>query len=203
MCGIISYPQWFLAWYGTPITRKPGFGARNHTQFDELISFTGFENPQTESSQTYKDLTSPSVIGDISSGSAIDLEDELQYCPNCDRTFNHSYTKRRSTVDLKCQDCHTFFSYQCARCSRQFVQAKQLRFHLKWVCNMEPRFNCEHCDFRAKLRHDLTVHVKFKHSEVLDLPTYQCPKCLRKYKYRKNMRAHERECGNLAWFRSP
>lgn len=53
----------------------------------------------------------------------------------------------------------------CHKCGRKYKMKQALYQHLRFECGKEPQFFCpvSGCSFKAKLKGNLTKHVKGKH----------------------------------------
>ncbi|KAG8259349.1 hypothetical protein J6590_014817 [Homalodisca vitripennis] len=51
-------------------------------------------------------------------------------------------------------------SFPCPDCGRNYKYKKTLRQHRFYECNKEPRFQCEFCDYRSKLKGNLKIHLQ-------------------------------------------
>ncbi|XP_033210167.1 zinc finger protein PLAGL1-like isoform X1 [Belonocnema kinseyi] len=68
--------------------------------------------------------------------------------------------------------------YQCGKCSRIYVQKKDLNSHLKYECNVTPQFKCQFCGKLFKRKHHMNRHVGHLHLHQKYLKASQTnPKC--------------------------
>lgn len=56
---------------------------------------------------------------------------------------------------------HTGFL--CTLCGRQYKVISSLRVHQKWECGKEPQFDCPFCEYRARHKCHLKLHLKRIH----------------------------------------
>ena len=88
---------------------------------------------------------------------------------------------------------------QCNKCFKDFRQKKSLEGHLRTCIGsgndqVKP-FACDFCDYRAKLKHHLRLHIDNVHLRLQPKPQtadYPCPKCNRRYFHKKSMLSHLR-----------
>ena len=98
--------------------------------------------------------------------------------------------------------------YQCQKCRRIYAHQSSLNTHKRYECGVEPKFVCDLCGHKSKLKnhikkHIITVHLKpVKHvkydNHLLRLMewSHKCDKCERAYVSKQNLSRHKRfECG--------
>lgn len=51
----------------------------------------------------------------------------------------------------------------CWKCRRVYRHKSHLTRHLRYECGVEPKFSCQYCPYKSKLKHNLKSHVLFKH----------------------------------------
>lgn len=52
------------------------------------------------------------------------------------------------------------------QCGRIYKSTAALRKHLKWECGKPPTFGCQFCEFKCKLKSNLTKHIRGRHKNV-------------------------------------
>lgn len=55
--------------------------------------------------------------------------------------------------------------YQCDTCTRTYRWQSSYITHKKFECGKEPRFSCHFCDYKAKRKVSLHLHLAKKHSQ--------------------------------------
>lgn len=54
--------------------------------------------------------------------------------------------------------------HQCKNCFKRYTQKQTLNRHLQFECGKAPQFSCPCCEYRAKQRSNLMVHLQKQHS---------------------------------------
>lgn len=93
-------------------------------------------------------------------------------------------------------------SLQCNKCFKDFIHKKSLEGHMRTCIgsgnDQEKPFACDLCDYRAKLKHHLRLHIDNVHLRLQPKPQtadHVCPQCNRRYFHKKSMLSHLRhEC---------
>lgn len=49
--------------------------------------------------------------------------------------------------------------YKCKKCSRTYVTKYSLDSHLKYECGVSPKFQCEYCQMKFKLKGNMLRHI--------------------------------------------
>lgn len=111
------------------------------------------------------------------------------YCTKCDKTWKFSKIK-----GFKCSLCKTPFLYQCGRCMKNFELCYALIKHLKDICNVKPKYFCDHCQIKTKEKSDLAKHIIAKHLPR-DANKNKCDKCEKVFAYRRGLIRHSKKCG--------
>lgn len=79
--------------------------------------------------------------------------------PNRERCINRHVIKSGK----KNKSDYGFF--QCRKCSRPYQYKRNLVNHLRFECGMEPKFNCNLCSYRCKIKGNLTKHTLRCHAK--------------------------------------
>lgn len=83
--------------------------------------------------------------------------------------------------------------FVCPNCGKQYKRQGSLDEHMRFVCELEKRFECPNCDYRCSRKADLKKHVFNRHVRPKDaVPSHHCPKCDKVYYHRHNMLSHLR-----------
>lgn len=53
------------------------------------------------------------------------------------------------------------------QCGRIYKSTAALRKHLKWECGKPPTFGCQFCEFKCKLKSNLTKHIRGRHKTMI------------------------------------
>lgn len=56
--------------------------------------------------------------------------------------------------------------HKCSKCGRGFTHVNNLYLHTKFVCGKDPQFFCQFCDYRAKIKGNLTKHLRNAHGII-------------------------------------
>lgn len=56
----------------------------------------------------------------------------------------------------------------CITCPKSYKNKKHLIYHLKYECEKEPSFFCNHCPFKTKHKSSLKTHEIIKHTDFLN-----------------------------------
>lgn len=56
--------------------------------------------------------------------------------------------------------------YQCNTCSRSYQYSHNLKRHQLFECGKAPSFQCPHCQYKAKQKASLKLHLKRMHNYV-------------------------------------
>lgn len=54
--------------------------------------------------------------------------------------------------------------HQCKNCFKRYTQKQTLNRHLQFECGKAPQFSCPCCEYRAKQRSNLMVHLQRQHA---------------------------------------
>ena len=86
---------------------------------------------------------------------------------------------------------------RCFKCSKDYINLKNFQKHLENCPGQERPFACDSCDYRAKLKHHLKLHVENMHLKPKGAnPEHACPHCQRRYHRKHSLVSHLRyECG--------
>ncbi|XP_060535624.1 zinc finger protein 814-like [Cylas formicarius] len=88
--------------------------------------------------------------------------------------------------------CYLFL-FPCNHCHKGFRYKHNLTHHQRYKCNKPPQFCCMFCEKRFTSKGYLKIHVSQKHT--------QCEKCLKIYKYKQNLKIHQKtNCTRRASF---
>lgn len=68
-------------------------------------------------------------------------------------------------------------TYQCDTCNRSYQYLHNLRRHKQFECGKEPAFQCPHCQYKAKQKATLKLHMKRIHNYIDrdSVPTHLLP----------------------------
>ncbi|XP_003426672.1 zinc finger protein 441-like isoform X2 [Nasonia vitripennis] len=86
----------------------------------------------------------------------------LLHCNVCDHTVSDCEVKYNRR--LNCKLCNSPMHYVCLICKKQYVSANSVYKHLYFECNVQPKFQCHKCDYRAKQKGNLLTHIERKHT---------------------------------------
>uniref|UniRef100_T1HPZ6 C2H2-type domain-containing protein n=1 Tax=Rhodnius prolixus TaxID=13249 RepID=T1HPZ6_RHOPR len=140
------------------------------------------------------------------------LNDMIYLTLSCSLDISQRYRKLRfKTYDLVLfrmlsdfissfngKECGEERPYVCDRCSKTYKYQSGLYIHQKYECNVEPQFACSYCSYRARQK-EVTDPYAGNQDEF-----YQCPDCLKKYKYKSGLYQHRKhECGKEPQFQCP
>lgn len=91
-----------------------------------------------------------------------------------------------SPVDYEASRKHSqgiVFACPTHNCSKTFSWKGNLSRHLRYECNVQPRFQCPHCQYRCKVKSDVGKHIVRRHkgleSFVVDLLQTPIPNATR------------------------
>nr|CAH7727060.1 unnamed protein product [Callosobruchus chinensis] len=118
-------------------------------------------------------------------------------CPFCQKMF-----KRRDICES---------SFKCRRCGKIYASITVLKRHYNYECGKSPSVACPICYRLFKRRDNMKRHCFFtymNHNKILECYfinkflfldshiIYVCSDCGKRYKYKRNLNAHQRyECG--------
>ena len=57
-------------------------------------------------------------------------------------------------------------AYKCGKCMKGYKYKVNLTKHIRYECDVEPKFNCPFCPYKSKQKGNLKTHVFKKHSAV-------------------------------------
>ena len=150
----------------------------------------------------------------------VDRKKDIElYCVKCDNISKSTILCKRNT----CGVCKTCLAYQCKICKKRYIHRESVYNHLKNECiNVEPKFKCSQCDYKAKRKAHLRSHVKLKHSiRKCDFCSYKstsiwklnkhirlehsssctCSQCGKKYTHLRHFKNHQKNlCGSELYF---
>ncbi|OXU29631.1 hypothetical protein TSAR_009101 [Trichomalopsis sarcophagae] len=86
----------------------------------------------------------------------------LMHCNVCDHTASDCEVKYN--LRSNCKLCSSPMHYLCLNCKKQYVSANSVYNHLYFECNVQPKFQCHKCDYRAKQKGNLLSHIERKHT---------------------------------------
>ena len=79
--------------------------------------------------------------------------------------------------------------FRCAKCSRSYQYKRSLINHLRFECGVEPKFKCNNCSYRCKIKGNLTKHILrcHKKNKILNQSSQLDKwKCFRKLRTKYN-----------------
>lgn len=124
---------------------------------------------------------------------------EKLVCLSCDHCQFKTYSKNSLAVHIEGR--HTLWGVnlnKCKKCGKNFSRKGTLKSHLK-LCGKSEEFkrslmpySCDHCEFKAKSKIDISQHLMSKHFRN---PDNKCPKCKKLFLHVKSMKYHLRLCG--------
>ncbi|XP_058796137.1 GDNF-inducible zinc finger protein 1-like [Phymastichus coffea] len=113
----------------------------------------------------------------------------MLYCPYCKISMRYVPLKTPKC----CEKCRAKWLFQCGTCDKLYKEMKSLREHVKHVCNKEPRFLCNQCDYKSHYERTLKTHQLTKHPKWSKRVV--CPRC-GETKQQQYIRKHmETVCG--------
>lgn len=116
-----------------------------------------------------------------------DKINSLKYCTTCHKAWKLSAKKGQKA----CLKCKTNFRFKCEKCLRVYARISSLNSHINGVCNVKPRYYCDHCDHKAHFKYRLADHIQRKHS----LFPNDCTKCKKKFSSAQSLQRHIKICG--------
>lgn len=82
----------------------------------------------------------------------------------------------------------------CHKCFKQYKSRGSLTSHLRFECGIEKQFQCDYCQFRCKLKQNLTKHVKNRHQRPMNATkSFSCPHCSKSYFHKHHLNSHLRK----------
>ncbi|RZF39435.1 hypothetical protein LSTR_LSTR000956 [Laodelphax striatellus] len=117
-------------------------------------------------------------------------EDEKFRCEKCNRSYKYRwnlknfldplepyhYTPDMAHAQTESAITHgpvtndvTTESFRCQKCNRSYKYMKNLNFHQRFECGIEPMFHCKHCPYKAKQKSHLKSHTIARHADILGL----------------------------------
>ena len=76
---------------------------------------------------------------------------------------SHVYNKHKRPLTEEEDSLNT---YKCHQCYRVYNLKRNLYRHLNTECGLEPKFQCPHCPYITKHRHNLQGHIKSVHKII-------------------------------------
>ena len=101
-------------------------------------------------------------------------------CHICEEIVNSQESHIRNHRIKSCSVCH------------QLVEHHHFENHMK--SHRTPQFECQHCEYRAKFKHNLTKHVESNHSSQ---SPYKCSICGQQEKTKEKLENHERRAHDV------
>lgn len=114
----------------------------------------------------------------------------LTYCMKCDES-----TKYSAITGDSCHRCKGPLRYRCPQCLKIYNKINSLRSHLSAECNKEPKFCCEHCNYKCYQQRVLTKHVQARHLPR-DPDSNKCSKCGKSFSSEDYLRSHVKICAH-------
>lgn len=93
--------------------------------------------------------------------------------------------------------------FVCLKCGKRYVTKGALGRHLRFVCNLEPKYNCPKCDFKSHFEFGVTNHLKMcKGVSKFSHDKFICKTCGKRYFNELSLTSHIRyKCGKDPQFK--
>lgn len=130
---------------------------------EENITFTqDTTNMSTESNENYSIIAAENVVG----GDEITFSEGSNSC-----TFKIEYPLSDSSVNCSEENSsHIDKPFGCRHCGKMYRWKSTLRRHENVECGGKaPSYECPYCNYKAKQRGNLGVHVRKHHPEMPQL----------------------------------
>lgn len=129
----------------------------------------------------------------LSSGRAAESASKLPKQPTIQFQCSHCNKKFLSNNLLKEHIRKHINRFKCAQCDMTCVDRHDLNMHVLYKHTSEKAFKCEYCEHASKTRADLNKHVAAKHGDEND-SEYQCNECDHVSRDLNNIKRHMLKC---------
>ena len=115
-------------------------------------------------------------------------------CEKCGETFPNLWTHRihlrqhNKSEELKCSICELVLAGKKSLARHLQEIHFRTNFNTDKISVPVYAFECEHCDYKAKRKENLKIHMKNKHSD--NKKNIPCEKCGKEFSNTQNMRRH-------------
>ncbi|KAG8225583.1 hypothetical protein J437_LFUL002102 [Ladona fulva] len=115
-----------------------------------------------------------------------DESEKIYSCKRCSKVFPDNL---ELNIHIDKGDCEDF---RCSNCEKTVSSSRELRKHVTY-CEKSKLYACGICDKTFDNEISLKSHMK-SHQRKLSQVQYECKKCKKAFKLRKNLKGHEKKC---------